>query len=185
MPTWHHQRLKSTFNKILWHSWWCQITYSKKWRNRVERIRRRVELLWMRRGISWGVSNLWLVSIQRDRQRLIYSYQLGSSMTVPLCRRIPMALSSSPLPILPRPLPFDLRLFGYQLASGRLVFLRENIFGEPGVLSRRDGHATTPARSRLRQFFSMRGTSDDRLLVSNARFDVRETVKHGIFVDQR
>lgn len=31
------------------------------------------------------------------------------------------------------PLPFDLRLLSYRLASGRLVFLRENIFGEPGV----------------------------------------------------
>jgi len=58
----------------------------------------------------------------------------------------PFIVAFAHSPEIVSPLPFDLRLFGYRLASGRLVFLRENIFGEPGVLSRRGWHATTPVR---------------------------------------
>lgn len=89
-----------------------------------------------------------LVLIRRDSYLLISIRFSGGGLS--LVRRPPHSsrvLSSPPFcPFFARQpfRPFALRPSSYRLVSGRLVFLRENIFGEPGVPST-DAAGTRPS----------------------------------------
>lgn len=102
-------------------------------------------------GIAWNFANgspySRLVLIRRDSYLLISIRFFGGGLPLFAIRRIPRALSSPPFcPFSARrPFrPFALRPSSYRLVSGRLAFLRENIFGEPGVPST-DAIGTRPS----------------------------------------
>lgn len=116
---------------------------------------------WNRPRIAWNFARRSpysrLVLIRRDSYLLISIRYLGGGLPLFAVRRILRALSSSPFcPFSARrPFrPFALRPWSYRLVSGRLVFLRENIFGESGVPSTETWTARDRRRVSSRHFQS-------------------------------